>query len=670
MRRIVLIATLWFTVVGVTATSGAGPDVIVGDLFGTTRWGTVGGITAYSVGTNSCNVGTAPLLWVGSTNQHPVIAQNMYRLKDGRFEQIGMAWLKHGFASLNESGLCGTCVDPGSSQLLGVGCNDPYNSGLNGNQFVLGPRSEVNAATGAFPYPFTFYPMIPTIGFRLQVQNDDVNPALNAGALYFVEGHYIAADDAAAGNALNNASYRRVLVNEPSPGVYALTLTGITERTKPAIVAWQDSDPSVTLTNVDIPGDGRLILGVKVTDLGNYFWQYEYALFNLNSHRSVGMLTFAISDHAAVPVTGFHDVNYHSGELIDGTDWPASRIAGGLRWQTTPHAVNPQANALRFSTLYNFRFVANSPPVANAQIEIGLFRPGAPASVIATMWGPLPDPPDCNGNSIPDHLEIQADPSLDCDGNGNLDECDLDCDGNGIPDACDIANDAQLDCNANGRLDVCEIEAGGPAPGGPYFCVADCDPDCNANGVPDACDISSGFSEDCNANGVPDECDIAANTSNDCNGNGIPDECEISVGSPAPGGPFFCTSGCEADCNVNGIPDSCDINGGADSDCNGNQVPDSCDIASNPSLDCNGNGLIDTCAGEIDCNNNGIPDGCEYPACPGILVGDLDCSGLVDLDDVPLFVEAMLADDYTCQADTNHDGKLDGLDVQGFVDAM
>ena len=80
MRRIVLIATLWFTVVGVTATSGAGPDVIVGDLFGTTRWGTVGSITAYSVGTNSCNVGTAPLLWVGSTNQHPVIAQNMYRL--------------------------------------------------------------------------------------------------------------------------------------------------------------------------------------------------------------------------------------------------------------------------------------------------------------------------------------------------------------------------------------------------------------------------------------------------------------------------------------------------------------------------------------------------------------------------------------------------------------
>ncbi len=650
---------------------GVGPDVIVGDVGGVSRWGTVGDIAAYSIGTTSCNIGTATLNWVGSTNQHPVIAQNMYRLKDGRFEQIGMSWLKHGFASLNESGLCDVCQDPGSSQLLGVGCQDPYNSGLNGNQFVLGPRSEVNAATGAFPYPFTNYPIIPTIGFRLQVHNVDLAPALNADALYFIEGHYVAADDAAAGNALNNASYRRVVVNEAmTPGVYNLVVSGSTERTKPAIEAWRDFDPTVTLVNIDVPGDGRFILGAKVTDLGNSFWQYEYALFNLNSHRSAGSFTVPLSEFAVVQNPGFHDVDYHSGETYDLTDWPSSHDASGQRWQTTPHGVNPNANALRFSTLYNFRFVTNSPPVPNAQIQIGLFRPGAPAGAIASTWGPSPDAPDCNGNSVPDYLEILNDPSLDCDSNGQLDVCDLDCDANGIPDACDIATNPSLDCNGDGRLDVCEIAIGSPAPGGPFYCTANCDPDCNDNGVPDACDIASGFSQDCNNNGVPDECDIGGGGSIDCNGNDVPDECEIAIGSPAPGGPFHCTTGCDPDCNNNGIPDVCDMAGGADPDCDGNSIPDSCDIAANPGLDCNGNGLIDTCAGEIDCNNNGIPDGCEYPTCPGLLKGDMDCNGFVDIDDLPLFVELLLSGEYTCQGDTNEDGEIDGLDVQGFVNAM
>ncbi len=59
-------------------------------------YGQSGGIAAYSMGTTSCNPGTVPVEW---TNQdHPVIGQNIFRLKDGRFEQIGQSWLKHGFA--------------------------------------------------------------------------------------------------------------------------------------------------------------------------------------------------------------------------------------------------------------------------------------------------------------------------------------------------------------------------------------------------------------------------------------------------------------------------------------------------------------------------------------------------------------------------------------------
>src|SRR5688572_2829661 len=91
--------------------SAQGPDVVVGDLTNWSKWGTVGGISAYSIGTTSCNRGDEILPWIANSNQHPVIAQNMYRLKNGRFEQIGMSWLKHGWGALTEN-LCCTCINP------------------------------------------------------------------------------------------------------------------------------------------------------------------------------------------------------------------------------------------------------------------------------------------------------------------------------------------------------------------------------------------------------------------------------------------------------------------------------------------------------------------------------------------------------------------------------
>src|SRR4051794_36936872 len=80
---------------GGVARAQTGPDVIVGDLPDMMNWttgGAIGGLRAYSVGTTSCNLGTAELTWNANTNQHPVISQNFYRLANGRFEQIGQAW--------------------------------------------------------------------------------------------------------------------------------------------------------------------------------------------------------------------------------------------------------------------------------------------------------------------------------------------------------------------------------------------------------------------------------------------------------------------------------------------------------------------------------------------------------------------------------------------------
>src|SRR5262249_29977146 len=160
------------------------------------NFGALGGITAYGVGTNACNRGCDPASWVSDTPAHPVIAQNMYRLLNGHFEQIGQSWLKHAFASTNSDG-CGTCQEPPHGyQQLGVGCAAASGSGLNASQDLLAPRSQVNATTAVFPYPFSAPGYSGVIARRLQVFTTDVTPAQNTGALYFAECQYVTHDDA------------------------------------------------------------------------------------------------------------------------------------------------------------------------------------------------------------------------------------------------------------------------------------------------------------------------------------------------------------------------------------------------------------------------------------------------------------------------------------------
>ena len=70
---------------------------------------------------------------------------------------------------------------------------------------------------------------------------------------------------------------------------------------------------------------------------------------------------------------------------------------------------------------------------------------------------------DCDINSVSDTDEIAQDPTLDRNGNGNLDRCDirdnpaLDRNVNGIPDSYEIAQNPLLDLNGNGVLDSYEI---------------------------------------------------------------------------------------------------------------------------------------------------------------------------------------------------------------------
>ncbi len=427
--RPVALAAALLTVASAAAQTNApnsdpGPDVIVGAIPDVLSYGSVDGVAAFSAGTTSCNAGTEVLEWFPDTPAHPVIAQNLYRLKDDRFEQIGMSWVKHAFAAINGN-LCGFgCQHPGVDTLLGVGCSDPYTAGLNGFQAILGPRSEINASTGVFPYPFQLRPAItPTIGRRLQVNESDLDPALDGGGLYFIEGQYVTPDDAAAGNKNNNASFRPASLFFDG-SIWRMSLLGLTQREKAAVLAWKINDPSVVETVIDVPGDGRFILAARVFDRGDGTWDYEYALQNLTSDRAAGTFGVPHPQNAPADSVGFHDVAYHSGEVYTATDWTMGMLGGSVTWSTTPFAEDVNANALRWGSLYNFRFTSVFPPETTT-VTLGLFKPGSPESIDAITIGPIGNADDCNTNGVFDSLDIAAGTSPDCNQNDVPDECEV-----------------------------------------------------------------------------------------------------------------------------------------------------------------------------------------------------------------------------------------------------
>ena len=374
-----------------------GPDVIVGDIQDVANYASLNGVEALALGTYSCNQGTQTVSWISNNNLHPVIGGNLYKYKvvngSGRFEHLGMSWLKHGFFALSNN-LCCTGCQSTSGSSLGIRCADPYTAARNGSQSGAGPKWQVNASTGVFTYPPANPAFSGSTARRLQVKITDLE-ASSASVRYFGEAQYVTQDDAAAGNDNNNASYRELTVTGSGTAwTFSLTAGQTTQREKPAILAWQAIDPTVQVQNIDT--DGRLILAWKVTEITPGTWHYEYALQNLNSDRSVQAFSLPVGG-AMLTNIGFHDVDYHSGDGIGnvttlGTDWAVTNTAGTLAWATDTFAVNQNANALRWGTLYNFRFDANVPPTSGS-ITLTPFKSGSNLVVTAQVPSAAPGGP-------------------------------------------------------------------------------------------------------------------------------------------------------------------------------------------------------------------------------------------------------------------------------------
>ncbi len=378
--------------------ASVGPDIIVGDLQDIANYAgqNVAGVDyeAVAFGTYSCNIGTVWANWISSTNQHPVIDNNLYKYKlaggVATFQQIGMSWLKHGFFALSNN-LCCTGCQATDGTHLGVHCSDPYTASRNGGQSGAGPRWQVNAATGVFTYPPANPSWSGSVARRCRIRVSDLETS-STNVRYFGEGQYVTQDDATAGNKNNNASYREVTATG-SGTAWTFALLGATVREQPAIRAWQAIDPTVQETNIDISGDGRVVLAWKTTNPSAGVWHYEYALFNQTSDLGIGSFSVPVGT-ATISNIGFHDVEYHDGDGVgsvtrDGTDWTASNSGGVVSWTTVPYASNTNGNGLLWGTMYNFRFDANQPPTAS-MITLGTWKNAG--SVVTTADSPGSNP--------------------------------------------------------------------------------------------------------------------------------------------------------------------------------------------------------------------------------------------------------------------------------------
>jgi hypothetical protein len=379
-----------------------GPDVIMGNLPSLTQAGNNGTQVGLAMGTDICNNGDVPVDWFRlPETDHPVIPQNLYRLSGGannddRFEQIGQSWGMHQFFPLQNNACGFGCTSAPDSAHLGVGCSTADTAGINASQSVVGSRAWVNPFTGIFPSTSNSHTGHTHDGttHRILVEGNDLSPAMNPGATYFGEAQLVTPHEYAwcqshAGecNMFNNVSYRQF--NVVGTTSFNFSPVGSTVRT-PAIFVW----PGATIQTIEpAPGvDGRAFIAYKVTCQGGLpiTCDYEYAIYNENLDR--GIQSFSVPGGCGFGTPAnleFHAPLNHPGIANDGTvgdagysnaPWTASGSPAAASWHTETFAQNPNANALRWGTLYNFRFRSGTGPrFANA--TIGFFKTGDPITV-------------------------------------------------------------------------------------------------------------------------------------------------------------------------------------------------------------------------------------------------------------------------------------------------
>src|SRR5262249_24106838 len=292
------------------------------------------------------------------------------------------------------------------------GCSDPYVSSLNGDQHSIGSRAWINPFTGSFPSNADNHRghHHDGVSHRIRVEVDDLNPRLNPGATYFGEAAYISPPEytwcqshPGECNMFNNFSYRQFAATG-GPTFFNFSPVSSTVQMQPAIQAWAATGATANQIEPDPGNDGIWFMGYKITNPSAGVWHYEYALFNMNLDRAIqsfsvplgaGVNVSNIDFHAPPQEPGWANDGTQNNQGYSGTPWSVTQTTDSITWNTETFAQNQNANAIRWGTLYNFRFDADQPP-ETANATVGYFKTGSPMTVAiqapAASATPTPTP--------------------------------------------------------------------------------------------------------------------------------------------------------------------------------------------------------------------------------------------------------------------------------------
>jgi hypothetical protein len=375
------------------------------------------GQSGLACSTTSCNHGTVPIDWFSPMNErHPVIVQNMFRIRNNRLEQIGAGYLKHGFFATNTpNSQCGSGSGSGGSQLF-PGLIDTYGVSNNSATNYLGPRFEVNPYTGRWIALNSLFDTgveggtggdgirsyngtgLPPHFRKLVIRDQDLIVPTGETWQFWYESFYILSPHGPAMNELetnrdNNIGVRRVSAAWSS-GSNRWQFSDQTALDNKAMIMKLPETGvlgSTCVANVvNERQEGDVYVAMNVVNEGGGIYRYEFMVYNYFSDRQIREVKIPIIEGLNVTNIGFRDIDQNA-----SNDWTGTYANGEITWSTQTFAQNPNANSLKYGVLYNFSFRANRAPVPNVA-TLGLFKNPPVGSTLTALTGNTVAPPDGN----------------------------------------------------------------------------------------------------------------------------------------------------------------------------------------------------------------------------------------------------------------------------------
>jgi hypothetical protein len=340
-----------------------------------------------------CNVGSIDIPWYAAMSEnHPKFGFMLARELNGRFEQISdWSFCKHAFTSVNGSGVCGPCQNPGTGTVMGINCTDAYGVGNNGDRYWLGPPEEIDPWLGTWNHVGSYFDRgFPDVG--LPANNDgvrsNINPSdsvmnrvtvkktdLAAGGTFFYQIHLIHEGEPVA-NRGDNLMTRQTTISGSGSSWSAA------DAGSPAhgsiLTRWTGASVNSASNGND---DGRFFVGSKVTPLGGNNFRYDYAVHNVDNSRAGA--SFRVPLPAGSTATNFYFRDIDDNAL---NQWTASQIGNEVVFS------GPAGNPLEWNTIYNFAFDCDAAPGGGAvHIDEARIGPGAlSVTVVSDIPGGAP----------------------------------------------------------------------------------------------------------------------------------------------------------------------------------------------------------------------------------------------------------------------------------------